>query len=310
MSQTNTQEAPLKETFKRWLHPIQMKLPIVLPFFSPTALRAGYRAAQLTQIVATLRSPQGCPWDRKQTLRTILPDLREEVLEAVEAGQKALDGEYDDFQEELGDVLFLVTFLSRFCEEDGHFSLADAYTDIVEKMIRRHPHVFEDPSIKEEDIKRNWAKIKAQEKASSQPTFRSIFEGIPALLPALHLAQKISAKAIQVGFDWPDEQAVLRKVDEELQELREAIAHESHERQEAELGDLLFTIVNLARHLKIDAENALASTSHRFRKRFQQVEQLVFADQKDLHETPQHELEHYWQRAKELEKHASNTPSS
>lgn len=304
----------MKERLRNTLHQLKRKLPVSIPLFSKSAWRAAYRMAQLVVIVETLRGPQGCPWDKKQSLRTILPDLREEALEAVVAGQQAIDGQPASFQEELGDVLFLVTFLSHLCEEQEYFDLADALHSICAKLLRRHPHVFESAGpIEQDQIQRNWARIKAQEKQHTHtPADKapSILEGIPPILPALHLTQRISQKVAQVGFDWPNPQAVFDKVLEEVRELQEAIEEDDPRAQEEEFGDLMFTLVNLARHLKFDGENALLRACQKFKSRFQYVEAQLHAQERSVHESSLAQLEALWQDAKKHSQKEESSPST
>ncbi len=290
----------MKFSILRLLQRLKVNAQVRFPLFSWKNIKAAYRIAQLRQIVSILRGPEGCPWDRKQTLNSILPDLREEVMEAIIAGQHIQDDQGQHFKEELGDVLFLLLFLSQFSEEDGYFTIADATENVIRKMLRRHPHVFGLQFTNDEkEIKKNWEKIKAQERQNSpQTSEKSILDDIPEILPALHLTQRISEKVANAGFDWENTDEVWKKVHEEIDELKEAIAHQDKKQQEAELGDLLFTIVNLARHLRVDSENALLGTCHRFSQRFRYVEKLLKEEHLSLESASIETLENLWQRAK------------
>jgi len=295
----------MKKKLRSLLRPFCRQFAIHLPLFSIQTYKAAYQFAKLIEIVKRLRSPQGCSWDRKQTLDTILSNLREEIFEAIDAGRQAIRGDYEDFCEELGDVSFLIIFLSQLSHEKNAFHISDVIKGINQKMIRRHPHVFGDLSISDtQEIAKQWAKVKSEEKlqkAKRKPqkeTFPSILSGIPNSLPALHFAQRISEKVAQVGFDWPDIEPVWDKLFEEVKELQDAIQHESKKRQSAELGDLLFTIVNIARHLQLDGENALHTATKRFQHRFEFIEQELHKNERNVHEVPLEELEIFWQKAK------------
>ncbi len=255
---------------------------------------AGERLNRLVDIVATLRSPGGCPWDRKQTPETILPYLIEETYEAVEAIEA---GDQEHLCEELGDLLLEVALLARMAEEEGHFTITDSIKSICDKMIRRHPHVFEGEKVADDtQLKANWTRIKAEEKPG-----RGVLEGVPRALPALMRAKRISDKAASVGFDWENPTQVLDKVEEECAELREALAAENKAWAEEEFGDLLFSLVNLGRHLKIDCERSLQGTVEKFSTRFTKVEEALKAEGKSMDETPLEELEALWQETKKGE---------
>ena len=226
---------------------------------------------RLTQIMAQLRDPQsGCPWDLEQThetLRTSLIEESAEVLDAIESGDKA------NLREELGDLLLQVVFHAQLARENGDFTMEDVAQTINEKLVRRHPHIFGDVKADDaETVKANWDVIKAQEKSERGEIQTSILGDVPAPLPALSSALKISKRAAKVGFEWPDEAGVLAKLREEVGEVEDALAHESRERVAEELGDLLFTIVNIARWRGIDPELALRDNNRKFRGRFEQME--------------------------------------
>jgi len=245
---------------------------------------------ELVEMVAHLRGPDGCPWDRKQTYDTIRPHFLEEAYEAAEALSR---GDFDEFREEIGDTLFLTAFLVRIAEEEGRFGIADSIRSILDKMRRRHPHVYGDEREKgEKAIRLSWEEQKRREKGKSKR--ESILDGIPASLPALLRARRVQQKAANIGFDWPDNGPVLDKIDEELRELREAIQSGGTDTVEAEMGDLLFSVVNLARRLDVDPESALNRTIRKFRDRFRRIEENI-----DIESPPSlDELDRIWEEAK------------
>lgn len=246
---------------------------------------------RLLEIVETLRSPGGCPWDREQTPRTIAPYLVEEAHEVVEAVERGDDAE---LREELGDVLLEVALLSQMGREAGAFTVADSLRCICEKLVRRHPHVFGQARAEDaEAVRESWARIKAAEKPG-----RGALEGVPRRLPALHRARRVSEKAAGVGFDWADPAGVLEKVEEELGELRRAIAADDRSAAGEELGDLLFALVNLGRHLELDPEGALHGTTEKFLARFARMEVELSARGLRPAEASLEELELLWGEAK------------
>lgn len=259
--------------------------------------------ARLVEIMATLRSPNGCPWDREQTPQTLKPYLVEETYEVLEA----LEAEdWSEFKEELGDLLLQIVFHSRLMEEAGEFNIDDVAQAISDKMTRRHPHVFGNLKVNSaEEVSQNWTKIKAQEKKnkadqsdqSDQPD-QSILAGVPKDAPALIQAQRLGEKAARVGFDWAAATAVFEKVTEEYKELEETLSVGQKEQQEHELGDLLFALTSLARHLDLDAESALRKANGRFNARFRYIEQKLLQNQEDLYQTSLTRLEELWQEAK------------
>jgi len=246
---------------------------------------------RLLEIVETLRSPGGCPWDREQTPLTIAPYLVEEAHEVYEAVE---GGDPKELCEELGDVLLEVALLSQMAREADHFTAADALRAICDKLVRRHPHVFGDARADDAAaVKESWAKIKAAEKRD-----RGTLDGVPRRLPALHRARRVSEKAAGVGFDWADPAGVLEKVAEEVGELREAVASGDRTHAEEELGDLLFALVNLGRHLGLDPEAALHRTTEKFLDRFARVEQGLAARGLRPAEATLEEMERLWGEAK------------
>jgi len=246
----------------------------------------------LVDILAALRDPEkGCPWDLKQTPESLVPNFIEELYEVVEAIEDADDAA---LKEELGDLLLHIVFQIQIAKEEGRFDEADVLEAICSKLVRRHPHVFGDLALADaEGVKMNWERIKKQEKQERE----SVLDGIPKAMPALIQAYRIQEKAASVGFDWPDLGPVLAKIDEEREELQEVLLAEDTEAIREELGDLIFSIVNLARKLNIDAEAALKDTNRKFYRRFRYVE-AQYTDN-DIHEASLEELDRHWDTAKQ-----------
>ena len=252
---------------------------------------------KLIQIMAQLRDPEsGCPWDLKQThetLRTSLIEESAEVLDAIESGDTA------NLREELGDLLLQVVFHAQLASEKGDFDMEDVAQTINEKLVRRHPHIFGDVKTDDaETVKANWEVIKAQEKAARGEVQTSVLGEVPSELPALASALKISARAAKVGFEWPDEAGVIAKLREEVGEVEQALAHESQDRVAEELGDLLFTIVNLARWRGIDPELALRDNNRKFRGRFEQMETQARRRGWELEQLSEAQWDELWNEAK------------
>jgi len=250
--------------------------------------------AELVQIMAQLRGPGGCPWDREQTHASIKPYTIEEAYEVAEA----IDGGDDrELCTELGDLLLQIVFHAQMASEAERFTITDVIQAINEKLIRRHPHVFADLEVEGADeVLRNWSRIKAEERRHHDD--RSALAGVPRSMPALLRAQRLGEKAAAVGFDWPDVQGVLVKLHEELDELEAAITAGDARAAEAELGDLLYAGTSLARHLDVNAENALNRAADRFTKRFRHMEHQLVARQQDIHEVTSAELDALWEEAK------------
>jgi len=252
---------------------------------------------RLLDIMDKLRDPGGCPWDREQTLRTLTPYLLEEaheVIEAIEAG----DGEHH--KEELGDLLFQVVFQSRIAREEGKFDFAQVCDGIADKLTRRHPHVFGDVNVSgSKEVVKNWERIKAEERKEKGLAARSAIGGVPPGLPALVRAERLTEKAGAVGFDWPDVASVMAKVREELGELEEALSEQKPEEVEHELGDLLFALANLGRHVKVHPEEALRGTLRKFTARFQYIEERLQQRGKTPRESSLAEMDALWNEAKQ-----------
>jgi len=262
----------------------------------------------LAAIMDRLREPAGCPWDREQDYGTLRGYLIEECYEVAEA-LDLLD--FDLLQEELGDLLFQIVFLSRIAKEEGRFTIHDVVRGIAEKMIRRHPHVFaEDIAETSDDVLRRWEEIKREEKrgrvrADVEP---SVLGGLPRALPALSKAQRLGTKAARVGFDWREPREVLDKIDEELSELRTALDESDEDAVREELGDLLFAVANLARKSGIDPEGALEASNLKFTRRFSHIEARLREQGVAVHEAGLDRLETLWNEAKRDGQSTSNTP--
>ena len=245
----------------------------------------------LVEVMDALRDPGGCPWDRKQTFESLKPLLVEEVYEVVQAID---DKDPNGLKEELGDVLLHVVFLARMAKEKGWFDIDDVIEGIKTKLIRRHPHVFGDAQADDADqVIKQWEEIKKQEG-------RGLFDGLPKTLPALTMALRVSEKAAHVGFEWPSIEGVMEKLEEEFEELKEAIK-QGVKQAEMEIGDCLFTLVNVARFLKIDPESSLRSMIQRFIRRFKYMEQLATKEGKEISQLPITTLDAIWEKAKEMD---------
>jgi len=249
-----------------------------------------------------LRSPDGCPWDREQTRESLRPFLVEETYEVVDAIDA---GDTDALCEELGDFVFEAVFLAQMCAEDGQFTLAEALSSAADKLVRRHPHVFDVKADRDAgreirssaDVKRRWEEIKAKERqtAGQEP---SLMGGLPRGLPALLRAYRMGRRAATVGFDWEEPSVALNKVDEELNELRAAIAEKRSQAIEEELGDLLFAVANVSRHLGVEPEGALRAANQKFATRFAMLERRFALQGRTLRNATLDEMETEWQQVK------------
>jgi nucleoside triphosphate diphosphatase len=247
---------------------------------------------KLVDLVARLRAPDGCPWDKEQTLENVRAYLLEEAHEL--AG--AIDGgDWQELAEELGDMLFQVAFIARLAEEAGAFRLPQVIDGVHSKMVARHPHVFGNESLADaEAVRQAWERRKLNE----EPNRKTLLGGVPSSLPALLGTYRLTQKAAGVGFDWPDAASVLDKAEEEITEVREALAEGKAAQVREEIGDLLFTLANLARKLDVDPEAALAGTNRKFRTRFAAVEQGLAAKGKTAAEATLEEMDELWEAAK------------
>ncbi|TWG95589.1 ATP diphosphatase [Mesorhizobium sp. J18] len=264
--------------------------------------------SRLLEIMAALRQPKtGCPWDVKQNFASIAPYTIEEAYEVADAIQRE---DMEDLREELGDLLLQVVFHARMAEEEGSFAFGDVVEAITAKMIRRHPHVFGDKDAREAGMAKGmWEKIKAEEKAERQTKRRNapeanvasgFLDDIPLALPSLTRALKLQQKAARVGFDWGEARPILDKIEEEIGELREALDRNDDKAAAGEYGDLLFALVNLGRHLKLDPEAALRGTNDKFRHRFHFIERTLADAGKKLEDASLNEMEAIWQQSKKV----------
>jgi MazG family protein len=257
----------------------------------------GAKFERLVGIMARLRSPSGCPWDAEQTFDSIKPYTLEETYEVLDAIDQR---DYSSLCEELGDLMLQAVFHARMAEEEQRFSIADSLDAINEKLVRRHPHVFADGDAKTPDqVLKRWNEIKADEKKAKTGASKGLLDGVPRSQPALAEAVQISKKAAGAGFEWPNLDEVIAKLHEELDELKQA---QDPAGREDEIGDVLFTVVNIARWLKIDPEQALRATNRKFRGRFGYVESELAKRGRSLAESARlhgiDEMEALWQEAK------------
>ena len=256
----------------------------------------GAKFQRLVEIMARLRAPGGCPWDREQTFDSIKPYTLEETYEVLDAIDRR---DWDELRAELGDFMLQAVFFAQMASEEKLFDIGDSLDAINEKLIRRHPHVFADGTARTgEEVTKRWDEIKREERKEKGEGPHGLLGGVPRALPALVEAQQITSRAARAGFDWRNADEVLEKLDEERGEFAEARARGSHDQIEDELGDLLFVIVNLARFVKVDPEQALRRTNTKFRQRFGHVERRLAAQGKEVSGTPIDELEALWQEAK------------
>ena len=273
----------------------------------------------LVALMDRLRSPGGCPWDREQTYATLAPMLLEEAYEAFDALEEAREGRPAALREELGDLLFQITFFARVASERDEFNIDDVIEEVHAKMVRRHPHVFGDTEAGDTaEVLRNWEAIKAEEKraagkSAGKSENASILDGVSTKAPALMEAHQISTKVARVGFDWTQIKDIFEKLQEEVDELREAIKTHADSNEEAdhdhvreEIGDLLFVITNIARRLNVEPEAALKLSNRKFRRRFLSIERALQERGRSFQETSLEQLESLWQAAKQGEKKQRN----
>ena len=258
----------------------------------------GHKFDNLVETIKRLRQPDGCPWDQKQTVESFRPYLIEELHELLEA----LDlNEHQHIKEELGDLLFQIIFLNNLYEEQGLFNIGEVIETITDKMIRRHPHVFGDKQFNsEKELRRNWNQEKCKEGKGGKDEAKGLFS-FPRSLPALLRAQRISSRAVSSGFEWPDLDAVFQKLDEETDELKEALSSRNQQHIEDEIGDMLFCMVNIARKAGFDAEQTLQRSSDKFVRRFTNMASLAKEDGSLLEELDIEAMQVLWARVKEEE---------
>lgn len=266
--------------------------------------------ADLVALMDRLRSPNGCPWDREQNYTTLAPMLLEEAYEAFDAVEEAVANKPAKLRDELGDMLFQIVFYAQVAKERGDFEISDVTDAVHTKMVRRHPHVFSDARADNPaEVLRNWEAIKAEEKRAAGETDQtsSILDGVSSKAPALMEAHQLSTKAARVGFDWQCAEDIFDKIQEELSELRAAIQTHQASQSEAdhalvreEVGDLLFAVTNIARHLQVEPEAALKVTNRKFRRRFRHIEESLQKNGSTFDATTIAELESLWQEAKGL----------
>jgi MazG family protein len=267
----------------------------------PPPKEAGAAFARFVELIARLRAPGGCPWDREQTHESLKPMTLEEAYEVVEAIDR---GDDQELAGELGDLLLQVVFHAQLAREGGRFTIADVIEGVFEKMVRRHPHVFADhPAATPGEVLRNWEALKEEERAGKgKGSDASMLDSVSRSLPATMEAFQMTTKVSRVGFDWPDTTSVLAKLEEEVGELKEAIAAgEGPAAAGEEIGDLLFVIVNLSRHLGVDPESALKAGNRKFRRRFQYVEEGLRARGKRPADSSLEEMDALWDEAKRRE---------
>jgi len=251
---------------------------------------------KLIKIMERLRGPNGCPWDREQTLKSITPFIIEEAYEVVEAIDEK---SYALLKEEVGDLLHQIVFICQLTKEKGKFDINDAINSSVEKMIRRHPHVFgNEKAVTPKEALKRWEKMKKKEGKAK----RGFLSDVPEHLPALLRAHKVSEKAARIGFDWQDIKQVFEKVAEEMDEFKEALKNRDAREMESELGDLLFALVNVGRFIEVNPEDALRKTVGRFISRFHYIERALSKKGKDLGSASLNEMEKLWESAKKKEK--------
>ena len=252
---------------------------------------------ELVALMTRLRGPDGCPWDRKQTLESLKPFIVEEAYEVVDAIDR---GERAALAEELGDFLLQAVFVAEITREEGAFDIDDVVTTIHDKLVRRHPHVFGDVEARDaEQVLVNWEKLKNEERKAEN---KSVLAGVPQSLPALLKGSRLTEKAARVGFDWRHAEDVFAKIDEEVGELREAVEENDPQKIHDEIGDLLFSIANIARKLNVNAEEALQSTNRKFMRRFESMERTVRADGRNLDQLTLEQMDALWDEAKVAER--------
>ncbi len=263
-------------------------------FVPPLVKEASFEEFQ--EIIAHLRAPNGCPWDREQTHLSLRNNLLEETYETLEAIDR---GDTAGMQEEFGDLLLQIVLHAQIAAEAGEYRMEDVIAGITRKLVHRHPHVFGETEVSGvQNVLQNWEKLKQKERAQKGVPEKGLLDGVPLALPSLTQAQELQARAARVGFDWPDVAPVWEKVKEELEEVRLA---KTAEEREKELGDLLFAVVNLVRWYKVDSESALRGANQKFRRRFKHIEKSARVAGRDLQSMTLDEMDGYWNEAKGME---------
>jgi ATP diphosphatase len=262
--------------------------------------KTGEALERLVEVMRRLRAEDGCPWDKEQDLRSLRPYLIEECYEVLdEMDRVAYGGPWRPLGEELGDLLFQIVFHAQLASELKQFDMGDVANAISDKLTSRHPHVFGDLKLKGATaVLENWAKLKAEERKKKTGKAGSVLDGVPSGAPGLQRAERLTEKASRIGFDWPDLKGVREKLDEELRELDEAIASKDRDAIEHELGDVLFSMANLARFLNTPAEDAVRGANRRFTERFHHMEERLDAQGRKFDKVPLDELNRLWEEAK------------
>ena len=270
-------------------------------------MRSKGKLEDLTELMARLRSPEGCPWDREQTLASLGPMLIEEAYEVLEAVESA---DWAELRDELGDLLFQIVFYGQLAAEAGHFTISDSIARVHEKMVRRHPHVFGEETVSSSaEVLTNWEMIKAAEreaagKKAGDEDPPSLLAGVSTRLPGLLEACQLQTKAARVGFDWPQVDEVLAKLEEEIAELRSELRRPERNQKaiDEEVGDILFVLANLARWVGTEPESGLKAANRKFRRRFAHIEKRMAATGRAWNETTLAEMDKFWNEAKVIEK--------
>ena len=266
-----------------------------------TVLTSLPQTHRLLTIMQALRDPvSGCPWDRKQTYDTIVPYTLEEAYEVADAIER---GDFEELHGELGDLLFQVIFYAQIGQEEGRFDFESIAEKVSDKLVSRHPHVFGDKDFStDEELKKHWEQQKHRERQGKDQSNTSLLDDLPKHFPALSLAQKMQKRVGRHGFDWPEVSGVIDKLEEEIAELKQAIANNDQQNIEEEIGDLLFSCVNLSRHLKVDAEAALRKSARKFEARFRKLEDHLVQKNLTVDAATLEQLDEAWNAAKQLHK--------
>jgi len=270
-------------------------------------MRSTGRLEDLTALMAKLRAPDGCPWDREQTLASLGPMLLEETYEVLDAVEAA---DWAELRDELGDLLFQIVFYGQLAAEAGHFTVSDSIARVHEKMVRRHPHVFGEETVSSTaEVLTNWEMIKAAEREASGKKVEneappSLLAGVSTRLPGLLEAYQLQTKAARVGFDWPQVDEVFAKLEEEIRELRQELQRPTRNQKavDEEVGDILFVLANLARWVGTEPESGLKAANRKFRRRFAHIEKRMVETGRAWNETTLAEMDQFWNEAKEIEK--------